>query len=234
MFRKSILITLISTAAVALAINDASARGAMGTAAGARAANPGYVPHINAGPTFDKGFVRPYARSGGATIKWSRFNAKVAVPYVNSNAAVQIKPSYGSTLKPLPVPPIAAAKNDLGAKIIPPASATPSTPPHWPHKPGFYGTPAITAAPVLAPASVLADPLPASVAPTRFATATGSVPAQQLQASPGGCTCLTKQYTPQGAVVFMDRCTNEVAMTAPQQTGAVAPNQMPQQLPLTK
>lgn len=39
----------------------------------------------------------------------------------------------------------------------------------------------------------------------------------------GPCTCLTKQYTPEGAVVFKDICTNEAAINpppqAPQQTG---------------
>jgi hypothetical protein len=40
----------------------------------------------------------------------------------------------------------------------------------------------------------------------------------------GPCTCLSKTYTPEGAVVFKDNCTNEMAMnppaeTAPQQTG---------------
>jgi hypothetical protein len=29
------------------------------------------------------------------------------------------------------------------------------------------------------------------------------------------CTCLTKEYTPQGAVVFKDVCTNETAMNPP-------------------
>ena len=29
------------------------------------------------------------------------------------------------------------------------------------------------------------------------------------------CTCLTKEYTPQGAVVFKDVCTNEMAMNPP-------------------
>jgi hypothetical protein len=42
--------------------------------------------------------------------------------------------------------------------------------------------------------------------------------------SPGPCTCLSKEYTPEGAVLFKDRCTNEAAMNppaqpAPQQTG---------------
>ena len=39
----------------------------------------------------------------------------------------------------------------------------------------------------------------------------------------GPCTCLSKEYTPEGAVLFKDRCTNEAAMNppaqAPQQTG---------------
>jgi len=46
----------------------------------------------------------------------------------------------------------------------------------------------------------------------------------------GPCTCLSKEYTPEGAVVFKDRCTNEMAMNpppAPQQTGALEPQQQP-------
>jgi hypothetical protein len=39
----------------------------------------------------------------------------------------------------------------------------------------------------------------------------------------GPCTCLTKEYTQEGAVVFKDRCTNELAINPPppppQQTG---------------
>ena len=41
------------------------------------------------------------------------------------------------------------------------------------------------------------------------------------------CTCLTKEYTPEGAVLFKDICTNEAAINpppAPQQTGMVAPH----------
>ena len=45
--------------------------------------------------------------------------------------------------------------------------------------------------------------------------------------SPGPCTCLSKEYTPEGAVLFRYRCTNEAAMNppapAPQQTGALEP-----------
>jgi hypothetical protein len=40
---------------------------------------------------------------------------------------------------------------------------------------------------------------------------------------------LTKEYTPEGAVLFKDRCTNEAAMNppppAPQQTGEVEGSQ---------
>jgi hypothetical protein len=44
----------------------------------------------------------------------------------------------------------------------------------------------------------------------------------------GPCTCLTKEYTPEGAVLFKDRCTNEMAMNPPlQQTGAIEPQAGP-------
>jgi hypothetical protein len=43
----------------------------------------------------------------------------------------------------------------------------------------------------------------------------------------GPCTCLSKEYTPQGQVLFKDSCTNEAAINPPmQQQGAV---DMPQQ-----
>ena len=40
------------------------------------------------------------------------------------------------------------------------------------------------------------------------------------------CTCLTKEYTPEGAVLFKDLCTNEAAINpppAPLQTGMYQP-----------
>ena len=44
----------------------------------------------------------------------------------------------------------------------------------------------------------------------------------------GPCTCLTKEYTPEGAVLFKDRCTNEMAMNPPlQQSGAIEPQAGP-------
>ena len=47
------------------------------------------------------------------------------------------------------------------------------------------------------------------------------------------CTCLTKEYTPEGAVLFKDICTNEAAINPParlpQQTGyAPQPQTAPQ------
>lgn len=47
----------------------------------------------------------------------------------------------------------------------------------------------------------------------------------------GPCTCLSKEYTPEGAVLFKDRCTNEMAMNpppaSPQQTGSLEPQTQP-------
>ena len=47
--------------------------------------------------------------------------------------------------------------------------------------------------------------------------------------SPGPCTCLSKEYTPEGAVLFKDRCTNEAAINPPpqppQQTGQLEEQQ---------
>jgi hypothetical protein len=48
----------------------------------------------------------------------------------------------------------------------------------------------------------------------------------------GPCTCLSKEYTPEGAVLFKDRCTNEAAMNPPpapppQQTGSLEPQAQP-------
>jgi hypothetical protein len=53
-----------------------------------------------------------------------------------------------------------------------------------------------------------------------------SAPAMAV-AAPARPTCLAKQYTPEGAVVFIDRCTQESAVAAP--GGANAPQGGPQQ-----
>lgn len=52
--------------------------------------------------------------------------------------------------------------------------------------------------------------------------ATYAVARPAVAAVPGPCTCLTKEYTPEGVVVFKDRCTNEMAMNPPP---AAAPQQ---------
>ncbi len=72
----------------------------------------------------------------------------------------------------------------------------PHRPPHWrphrPHRPhGHWRRPVYVAAPVVY-----------SVA---------------RPAAAGPCTCLAKEYTPEGAVLFKDRCTNEMAMNPPAQ-----------------
>ena len=54
----------------------------------------------------------------------------------------------------------------------------------------------------------------------------GAAPAVTLNR----CTCLTKEYTPEGAVLFKDICTNEAAINpppAPVQTGYMPPTVAP-------
>jgi hypothetical protein len=43
------------------------------------------------------------------------------------------------------------------------------------------------------------------------------------------CTCLTKEYTPEGAVLFKDVCTNEAAMNPPAVAPAPTAQVQPQQ-----
>src|SRR5262249_23255904 len=69
----------------------------------------------------------------------------------------------------------------------------------WPHWRPHWTGPAAVAGGVAAAATYPSTP--AATYPSRPATNT--------------CTCLTKQYTPQGAVVFQDVCTNEMAMNPP-------------------
>ena len=92
-----------------------------------------------------------------------------------------------------------------GIKIIPsnpikpkppgvnwPLYPKPGKPVHWPIKP--IVTPIYTPVVVSRPVYVAARP---------------------VVATPGPCTCLTKEYTQEGAVVFKDRCTAEMAMNPP-------------------
>jgi hypothetical protein len=63
------------------------------------------------------------------------------------------------------------------------------------------------------------------------ATYAATTPTYASTPAPSTCTCLTKQYTPQGAVVFKDVCTNEMAMNPPANASPAADlgPQMPQQ-----
>lgn len=47
------------------------------------------------------------------------------------------------------------------------------------------------------------------------APAVGYAVARPVASTPGPCTCLSKEYTPEGAVLFKDRCTSEAAMNPP-------------------
>ena len=73
--------------------------------------------------------------------------------------------------------------------------------PHWP-KPHphwhVHYRPRIWYPPVVAAPAVVAAPTYAVSRPVA-----------------GPCTCLSKEYTPEGAVLFKDRCTNEMAMNPP-------------------
>lgn len=90
---------------------------------------------------------------------------------------------------------------------------------HWHHHPRFWWwryswRRPYWIAPVVATGGVAAA-----------ATSYASTPATNT------CTCLTKQYTPQGAVVFKDVCTKEMAMNPPASASpaADAGPQMPPQ-----
>jgi hypothetical protein len=64
------------------------------------------------------------------------------------------------------------------------------------------------------------------------AIAAGGVAAYATTPTTNRCTCLTKEYTPQGQVVFKDVCTNEMAMNPPVTASPAAYNtapEMPQQ-----
>jgi hypothetical protein len=64
------------------------------------------------------------------------------------------------------------------------------------------------------------------------AIAAGGVAAYATTPTTNRCTCLTKEYTQQGQVVFKDVCTNEMAINPPVNAAPAAYNtapQMPQQ-----
>jgi hypothetical protein len=94
-----------------------------------------------------------------------------------------------------------------GIKIIPsnpskpkppgvnwPLYPKPGKPVHWPTKPVYH--------PIYKPVPVVVSrPIYVAARPVAY--------------TPGPCTCLSKEYTSQGAVVFKDRCTAEMAMNPP-------------------
>jgi hypothetical protein len=75
---------------------------------------------------------------------------------------------------------------------------------------------------------IIVDGGPAVFAPVQVAAggvsapvqATPGGPAPAPQAAEGPFNCLTKQYLPDGSVVFQDICTKESAIAAPQSVGA--------------
>jgi hypothetical protein len=94
-----------------------------------------------------------------------------------------------------------------GIKIIPsnpikpkppgvnwPLYPKPGKPVHWPIKPVYHP---------------IYKPVPLVVSRPVY------VAARPVSYTPGPCTCLSKEYTSQGAVVFKDRCTAEMAMNPP-------------------
>jgi len=64
------------------------------------------------------------------------------------------------------------------------------------------------------------------IAPT---IATGGVATYAATTTTNRCTCLTKEYTPQGAVVFKDVCTTAMAMNPPANVSPAAYMPQPQQ-----
>jgi hypothetical protein len=77
--------------------------------------------------------------------------------------------------------------------------------------------PAVVAPPVPVAAGGVSAPPRAMAAPAQ-AMPRGPAPAPQVAEGP--CNCLTKQYMPDGGVMFQDICTKESAMAAPQAVGA--------------
>lgn len=57
----------------------------------------------------------------------------------------------------------------------------------------------------------------------------GAVTPVVTTATTSRCTCLTKEYTPEGAVLFKDICTNEAAMNPPAEQPAPTAQVQPQQ-----
>ena len=70
---------------------------------------------------------------------------------------------------------------------------------------------------------IIVEDGPAMVAPGTVSAPVPAMlrgPAPAPQVAEGPCTCLTKQYQPDGSVVFQDICTKEGAIAPPQAMGA--------------
>jgi hypothetical protein len=124
---------------------------------------------------------------------------------VSNASAKQVGPGNIGKVQGIGSPGI--IKQAGGIKIIPsnpikpkppgvnwPLYPKPGKPVHWPIKPVYH--------PIYKPVPVVVS-RPVYVA------------ARPVSYTPGPCTCLSKEYTSQGAVVFKDRCTAEMAMNPP-------------------
>jgi hypothetical protein len=99
-----------------------------------------------------------------------------------------IKPAGGIQI--IPSNPIKPKPPGVNWPLYP----KPGKPVHWPIKPVYH--------PIYKPVPVVVS-RPVYVA------------ARPVSYTPGPCTCLSKEYTQEGAVVFKDRCTAEMAMNPP-------------------
>ena len=121
-----------------------------------------------------------------------------------------IKPAGGINIIP---------SNPIVAKPKPPGVTWPLYPKP---KPGV--TPIVT--PIYKPVPVFV-PRPVVVSRPVVVGGPTYMVSRPVVSRPGPCTCLSKEYTQEGAVLFKDNCTKEMAMNPPlQQTGAIeAPQQ---------
>jgi hypothetical protein len=145
-------------------------------------------------------------------------DAKPAGPGFGPNKGPGFNPGVVKPggIKVIPSNPIVVKPG--GIKVIPsnPIVAKPKPPifhPHWP-KPKPKWPIIVRPRPIWYPVAT-----PVAVAAPTY------VVSRPVISRPGPCTCLSKEYTQEGAVLFKDRCTSEMAINpplqAPQQTGAV-------------
>ena len=134
--------------------------------------------------------------------------ALAAVAVISSSALV----STSASAAPQGVELNNQFANKKPGKIVHPNfPKAPMPKPQWKKPPVIVHKPIIVHKPVIVRYPVI------RTVPVAYAVS------RPVRAVAGPCTCLTKQYTPEGAVVFKDICTNEAAINpppqAPQQTG---------------